>query len=347
MELISWNIQWGRGADGRVDLSRSVATLRAMADADVICLQEVTRGFGDLRGAPGADQVTELVALLPGYQLLFAPGVDRFGSDGGPRQFGNLIATRLPVHEVFRHALPWPADPDVASMPRVALEVTVQSGSKRLRVICTHLEYYSASQRAAQADACATGTPRPAATPAGPVAANRPRAPSRRRPGHRKPCCAATSTASLPTSPTDARWSPSTTAPRHGATLGCSGIPASLTRPPAACTTRSNGPSRHLHAISSLSRRISPARSADARSTQRRRTRITSPSCCHWISEPGGPRPPGAGRCLSRALRLPASGASAGMPGGIPSIARPAVLPGIPARVPSRDRTRAASRLPA
>ncbi|CAG2159502.1 endonuclease/exonuclease/phosphatase family protein [Cupriavidus numazuensis] len=153
MELISWNIQWGRGADGRVDLSRSVATMRAMADADVICLQEVTRGFGDLRGTPGADQVSELAALLPGYRLLFAPGVDRFGSDGGPRQFGNVIATRLPVHEVFRHALPWPADPDVASMPRVAVEATLQVGSRRLRVICTHLEYYSAHQRAAQANA--------------------------------------------------------------------------------------------------------------------------------------------------------------------------------------------------
>ncbi|CAG9181155.1 hypothetical protein LMG23992_04421 [Cupriavidus laharis] len=154
MELISWNIQWGRGADGRVDLSRSVATMRAMTDADVICLQEVTRGFGDLRGTPGADQVAELTALLPGYRLLFAPGVDRFTDNGGQRQFGNLIATRLPVCEVFRHALPWPPDPDVASMPRVALEATLQVGStRRLRVICTHLEYYSAHQRAAQANA--------------------------------------------------------------------------------------------------------------------------------------------------------------------------------------------------
>jgi endonuclease/exonuclease/phosphatase family metal-dependent hydrolase len=153
MELISWNIQWGRGADGRVDLGRCIATMRGMADADVLCLQEVTRGFGDLRGSPGDDQVAELAALLPGYRLLYAPGVDRLTSTGAPRQFGNLIATRLPVHEVFRHALPWPADPDVASMPRVALEATLQAGARRLRVICTHLEYYSARQRAAQVDA--------------------------------------------------------------------------------------------------------------------------------------------------------------------------------------------------
>lgn len=153
MELISWNIQWGRGADGRVDLHRQIATMRGIADADVICLQEVTRGFGELRGAPGEDQVAELTALLPGYHVLYAPGVDRRTTSGGLKQFGNLIATRLPVREVFRHALPWPADPQVASMPRVALEVTVEAGAHRLRVICTHLEYYSALQRAAQAEA--------------------------------------------------------------------------------------------------------------------------------------------------------------------------------------------------
>ncbi|SPA37440.1 conserved hypothetical protein; Endonuclease/Exonuclease/phosphatase family [Cupriavidus taiwanensis] len=153
MELISWNIQWGRGADGRVDLARQVQTLRAMADADVLCLQEVTRGFGELRGEPGADQVSELTALLPGYHLLYAPAVERRGRSGALKQFGNLIATRLPVREVFRHALPWPADPEVASMPRVALEATVEAGSERVRVICTHLEYYSATQRTAQAEA--------------------------------------------------------------------------------------------------------------------------------------------------------------------------------------------------
>ncbi|PZX32124.1 conserved hypothetical protein; Endonuclease/Exonuclease/phosphatase family [Cupriavidus phytorum] len=153
MELISWNIQWGRGADGRVDLARQVETLRAMADVDVLCLQEVTRGFGELRGEPGADQVSELTALLPGYHLLYAPAVERRGRTGELKQFGNLIATRLPVREVFRHALPWPADPEVASMPRVALEATVEAGSARLRVICTHLEYYSATQRTAQAEA--------------------------------------------------------------------------------------------------------------------------------------------------------------------------------------------------
>ena len=40
MKLITWNIQWGRGVDGRVDLDRIVRTARAMADFDVLCVQE-------------------------------------------------------------------------------------------------------------------------------------------------------------------------------------------------------------------------------------------------------------------------------------------------------------------
>ena len=39
MQLITWNIQWGRGADGVVDLRRIVRVCRAMADVDVLCLQ--------------------------------------------------------------------------------------------------------------------------------------------------------------------------------------------------------------------------------------------------------------------------------------------------------------------
>jgi endonuclease/exonuclease/phosphatase family metal-dependent hydrolase len=38
-------------------------------------------------------------------------------------------------------------------MPRVALEVTLNVAEHVVRIICTHLEYYSATQRVAQADA--------------------------------------------------------------------------------------------------------------------------------------------------------------------------------------------------
>ena len=48
MRLLTWNIQWGRGADGRVDLARTVAAIRAAGEVDVICLQEVACNFPGL-----------------------------------------------------------------------------------------------------------------------------------------------------------------------------------------------------------------------------------------------------------------------------------------------------------
>ncbi|WAS52896.1 endonuclease/exonuclease/phosphatase family protein [Burkholderia ambifaria] len=155
MRLIDWNVQWGRDADGVVDLARTIAAARRLGDFDVLCMQEVTRGFGALPGQPGPDQFTELAALLPGYTIFEAIGADLppLGADAARRQFGNAIATRLPVGRVLRQLLPWPADASGPSMPRVALEVELTTPSGALRIITTHLEFYSARQRLAQVDA--------------------------------------------------------------------------------------------------------------------------------------------------------------------------------------------------
>ncbi|MBR8344513.1 endonuclease/exonuclease/phosphatase family protein [Burkholderia ambifaria] len=155
MRLIDWNVQWGRDADGVVDLARTIAAARRLGDFDVLCMQEVTRGFGALPGQPGPDQFTELAALLPGYTIFEAIGADLppLEPDAARRQFGNAIATRLPVGRVLRQLLPWPADASGPSMPRVALEVELTTSSGALRIITTHLEFYSARQRLAQVDA--------------------------------------------------------------------------------------------------------------------------------------------------------------------------------------------------
>lgn len=158
MKLVDWNIQWGCGVDGRVDLGRIVRDARALCDFDVLCLQEVTRGFheepaaGGLKGAPSSDQFAELAALLPEMTVLDAIGSDlpSLGASRHRRQFGNAIMTRLPVRQVLRHSLPWPADPARPSMLRVALEAVLETDIGPLRVISTHLEFYSEKQRLAQ-----------------------------------------------------------------------------------------------------------------------------------------------------------------------------------------------------
>jgi endonuclease/exonuclease/phosphatase family metal-dependent hydrolase len=158
MRVLSWNIQWGRGIDGRVDLARTAAVIRD-ADADVVCLQEVAVNHPGLPGGAAEDQVARLGELLPGYASVYAAGSDLIGDmghgQGGRRLFGQMLLSRLPLLQVFRHLLPFPTDPAVPAMQRVALEAVIAAPNVTwgpLRVVTTHLEYYSALQRAAQVE---------------------------------------------------------------------------------------------------------------------------------------------------------------------------------------------------
>ena len=151
MKLVTWNLQWGCGIDGRVDFARIVKAARAMADFDVFCVQEVADNFPGLAGNDDRDQFAELSRLLPGFGLVAAPAVDIASDDAKRRRFGVAIYSRLPVISSRAHALPWPADPGKKSMPRTAVEATLATTTGPVRVTTTHLEYYSEVQRNAQA----------------------------------------------------------------------------------------------------------------------------------------------------------------------------------------------------
>lgn len=153
MKLISWNVQWCRGCDGRVDPARIDKVVKEMADVDVLCLQEVARNFPSLEGSAGEDQYETLAGLFPGYTVIEGVATDVLAPQGDRREFGNALITRLPVLQVYRRLLPWPADVSVPSMQRAAIEVVLQASSGPLRVTTTHLEYYSAKQRAVQVEA--------------------------------------------------------------------------------------------------------------------------------------------------------------------------------------------------
>lgn len=153
MKLVSWNIQWSLGVDGLVDPKRIVEDARRLGDFDVLCLQEVAANFPKLAGSKGENQFEMFAELLPDFTPVPVIGVDVTAPDGSRRQFGNMILSRYPVLRVMRHQLPWPVDPDVISMPRVLVEVTLETPIGPIRVMNTHLEYYSQSQRATQVDA--------------------------------------------------------------------------------------------------------------------------------------------------------------------------------------------------
>ena len=180
MKLLTWNVQWCRGIDGKVDPARIARTIHGLGHFDVICLQEVAVNFPGLDGNSEADQVRELSSLLPGHSAHFGAGTDVADGKGGRSLFGNLILSRLPVAQVYRHLLPWPVDTAKPSMQRVAVEAVVRAAWGDTRIITTHLEYYSARQRAAQvealrnlhAQACEhAGSPRPSGDPGSPFAA--------------------------------------------------------------------------------------------------------------------------------------------------------------------------------
>jgi endonuclease/exonuclease/phosphatase family metal-dependent hydrolase len=155
MKLITWNVQWCRGVDQKVHPARIVAEAKRLADFDVLCVQEIADNFPDpeLGGSDGEDQFEALAALLPGFTAVPGVAVDQPGQGGKRRRFGNMILSRLPVRQVYRHLLPYPLDPGVPGMPRIAIEAVVGASFGDVRVITTHLEYYSAKQRMAQAEA--------------------------------------------------------------------------------------------------------------------------------------------------------------------------------------------------
>ncbi|HIL95065.1 MAG TPA: hypothetical protein EYG51_04015, partial [Pseudomonadales bacterium] len=61
IKIVTYNIQFGQGRDGKVDINRIAD---AICGADIIALQEVDR-FWDRSGM--SDQVASLVESFPGY----------------------------------------------------------------------------------------------------------------------------------------------------------------------------------------------------------------------------------------------------------------------------------------
>jgi endonuclease/exonuclease/phosphatase family metal-dependent hydrolase len=151
--IVTWNVQACRGVDGVTDPARIARVIAAMGPFDVICLQEISRNDPEGDGGPDADQVGALSRAFPDHEVHFGAAIDRAGGTDGRRwQFGNLILSRPPAVQAFRHSLPDVADGDNKHMPRQATEIVIATGARPLRVVTTHLDYHSAVNREAQID---------------------------------------------------------------------------------------------------------------------------------------------------------------------------------------------------
>lgn len=147
--VVTYNIQFGIGLDGAYDLERIVD---AVKDADIIALQEVTRGF--MRNE-GRDMVAEIEALMPDrFATHHMPADVDFGSavvDGVAVnrrfQFGNMILSRWPILSARGHLLPRSMRTASLNLQRGALEALIATPSGPFRFYSVHLDHIDPQER--------------------------------------------------------------------------------------------------------------------------------------------------------------------------------------------------------
>ncbi len=154
MKFVSYNIQYGFGSDAQYDLER---TVEAVAEADVIALQEVERHWA--RTAE-ADQPAEIAAMLPDHHWVYGPAFDMDASyrdDEGRlvnrrRQFGTMVLSRLPIVWSRLHCLPMWRVTNPLNTQNPALETMIRTPCGPVRVFSLHLSHISVEERIAQID---------------------------------------------------------------------------------------------------------------------------------------------------------------------------------------------------
>ena len=150
-KIVTFNIQFGVGRDGRADLARTIEALRG---ADVACLQEVEKGWrrdGDI------DQPATIAQVFPGSWYVFAPGLNVHWSpaeggtpDGGfRRQHGDMVLSRFPIRDTRTYLLARRSTTPF-SQDRVLLEAVIDCPDGPFRLYTTHLCHLGPETRAPQ-----------------------------------------------------------------------------------------------------------------------------------------------------------------------------------------------------
>ena len=153
MKLISYNIQYGYGSDGRYDLARAA---RLVDGADIIALQEVERHW---QRSHEDDQPEILSSLVPGYHWVYGPAFDMDASQihngrivNRRRQFGTMVLSRLPIVWSRLHTLPLRRTLRPLNTRNAALECMIRTPAGPVRVLSLHLAHVAAEERLEQID---------------------------------------------------------------------------------------------------------------------------------------------------------------------------------------------------
>ena len=154
MEIVTYNIQYGKGADGRIDLGRIA---RAVEGADVIGLNEVERFWPR---SSAVDQPAELSALLPAYYWVYGPYFDIDASDrlndgtirNRRQQHGSMILSRSRIIASRLHLLPKLESVSHFNMQMGGLEAIIDR-PEAVRVYAVHLSSLTSEERMLQVQA--------------------------------------------------------------------------------------------------------------------------------------------------------------------------------------------------
>jgi len=154
MKIVSYNIQYGLGADGRFDLKRIAGELDG---ADVIGLQEVER-FWTRSGM--VDQPAELAGFLGDYHWVYGANLDvdaSYREDGKlvnrRRQFGTMVLSKPPILSSRNFPLPKRALIDQHSIQQGLLETVIApTDGAPFRFYCVHLSHLCPETRLPQID---------------------------------------------------------------------------------------------------------------------------------------------------------------------------------------------------
>jgi endonuclease/exonuclease/phosphatase family metal-dependent hydrolase len=154
VKLVSYNIQYGFGADGRYDLGRIA---EVVAGADVVALQEVERHW---RRSGGDDQPEILGRLLPDHHWVYGPAFDMDASyrDAAGRlvnrrrQFGTMLLSRLPIAWSRLHLLPMRRMVRPLNTQNPALECMIRTPWGPVRFFSLHLAHVGVEERLEQID---------------------------------------------------------------------------------------------------------------------------------------------------------------------------------------------------
>ena len=150
--MVSYNIQFGRGLEGVIDLVR---ICRAVRGADIICLQEVDQGW---KRSGQKDQPVDIAGLMPSYYYVYGSSFDVDASNRAAhgavinrrRRHGNMILSRWPILSSRSLNLPKQHYADKFNMQMTCVEAVIDTGTVVSRVYSYHAGYLDVAERLAQ-----------------------------------------------------------------------------------------------------------------------------------------------------------------------------------------------------